>query len=249
MKRTLNIIGFVVSCIAISLFTTIILFRFIPNIKDSCSSNPLDTFIFILTLIVAVLTIMVAFIGYYEFTRVNTYTEKVDEFVSDFNEKLETYNQNVLNIQSRLTQQELYLVQTINYLNSIIAELSYKTQDKSIIERLSRYSHIAQLYRISLDMNESSETSNSKFAAFAYFEESGIIEDIPHLEYVAQHDPNEQNKKRAREIIGHIREREKNKESEREEESESFDSSNESENNNRHNCFYTCIKNLINKKP
>ena len=148
MRRVLQIIGFIVSCVAISSFTTIVLFRYIPNIKDSCSSSPLDTFIFILTLIVAVLTIMVAFIGYYEFTRVNHYTERVDEFVTEFNNNLEMYNQNSLELRGRLTQQELYLNQTINYLNSIIAQLSYKTEDRSILERLTRFSHRAQLYHI-----------------------------------------------------------------------------------------------------
>ena len=209
MKKVLQIIGFIVSCVAISSFTTIVLFRYIPNIKDSCSSSPLDTFIFILTLIVAVLTIMVAFIGYYEFTRVNHYTERVDEFVTEFNNNLEMYNQNSLELRGRLTQQELYLNQTINYLNSIIAQLSYKTEDRSILERLTRFSHRAQLYHISLDSNESCEMSNSKFAAFAFFEGNGIMEDIQHLEYVAQHDPIEQNRRRAIEVIAIIRNRNK----------------------------------------
>lgn len=206
MKKSLQITIFIVSSIAISSITTIVIFRFIPAIKNAFDSKgSLDTFIFILTLIVAVLAFMFAFIGYNEFTRVIEYRKKVDDFESDFNKKLETYKQNMTIISDRLTKQGLFINQSLNYLNSILAELSFMSQNENTIKRLLHDSKIAQLYRINLDTNESSDMSNSKFDAFAYLEENGTKEDIPHLNYVAEYDPIESNRDRAREIIGVIK--------------------------------------------
>lgn len=206
MKKSLQITIFIVSSIAISSITTIVIFRFIPTIKNIFDSkSSLDTFIFILTLIVAILAFMFAFIGYNEFTRVIEYRKKVDGFESDFNKKLETHNQNMTIISDRLTQQGLFINQSLNYLNSILAELSFMSQNENTIKRLLHDSNIAQLYRINLDTNESSDLSNSKFDAFAYLEENGTKEDIPHLKYVAKYDPIEKNRDRAKEIIGVIK--------------------------------------------
>ncbi len=206
MKKFLQITLFIISCVAISSFTTIVIFRFIPKIKKSFDPiGSLDTFIFILTLIVAVLAFMFAFIGYHEFTRVIKYTQKVDRLSVEFNENNESFNQ----IRNRLTQQELFLTQSINFLSTIIARLAHKTQDKDILEKHSHYSHISQLYRISIDTNETPEIMKNKFDAFAYFEVNGTNDDIPYLEYVAQHDPNEQYRNRAWVIIGGIKERNK----------------------------------------
>ena len=109
------------------------------NITKSTGTLSLDSFVFLLTLAVAVLTILVAIIGCFEFSRVNKYTEKVDKFEKDFTKELnnlsEIINQKIINFNDTfdkrielyknelnesfslaIDEQELYLNHSIDYL-------------------------------------------------------------------------------------------------------------------------------------
>ena len=66
---------------------------------------------------------------------------------------------------------------------------------------------IARLYRTCFNAENNEAYNRDRFAVLAYLETNGTIEDIPHLEYVVQHDTNEDNRRRAIEVIGIIRNR------------------------------------------
>ncbi len=208
MKNFLNITIFIISCIAISSVTTIVIFQFIPEVKNECNpTSSLDTFIFILTLIVAVLAFMFAFIGYNEFTRVINYTKKVDDFEEQFNSKLNTTN-------ARLIRQQRYIDYTFGYLYetsySQLAQMKNQDDAQQLLNHLFHELQIAKLYRVNLDTDEARVVNINKIAALEYLEENGRKADIPHLDYIAQHDPDEHVRTRAIEVRAIIRNNDNN---------------------------------------
>ena len=83
--------------------------------------------------------------------------------------------------------------------------------NRQLLEYIFHELQIAKLYRINLDKDGNPTHDIHKIATFEYLESEGIKTDIPHLEYIAKHDPNEENRIRAQKIIGRIEEREENK--------------------------------------
>ena len=205
MKKFLNIIIFIISCIAVSSVTTIVIFRFMPEVKDECNpTNSLDTFIFILTLIVAVLAFMFAFIGYHEFTRVIDYTKKVDDFEEQFNSELNATN-------TRLIQQERYIDHTAEYIYQVtyakIEQMNNQVEAQQLLDHLYHDLQIFILYRANMDADKTNVVDINKIAALEYLEGegNGTMDDIPHLDYVVKHNPDKHIRQRAIEVRAIIR--------------------------------------------
>ncbi len=148
--------------------------------------------------------------------------EKYKDFENRFNESLEhnlaeidirnqIVNASIQDFQNFHSRQEAYINQTINYLyqatSAIINQMSDQDQARTILSRIYHDIQIARLYRTSLNAENNVAYDRDRFAAFAYLETNGTIEDIPHLQYVEQHDPNENNRRRAIEVIAIIRNR------------------------------------------
>ena len=217
-----------ISCLPFTLFNI--------HVSEATGSIPLDSFVFVLTLAVAILTILVAVIGCFEFSRVNKYTEKVDRFEKELDSKLDEFNhsqEELLEQQKNhlndnfcraLIKQEKYYDQTLLYLSqaaySIIEQMTDKVKVKKLIKFLTLEYHIANLYRSSIDLNETTKIDKKKKGALLYLTENATKEHISHLKYVAQNDPNEDFKNQAQIIIGQIKEREKNKRKEEMDETE-----------------------------
>lgn len=192
------IIIYSIIILIVSAFSTPFITRFIPDLSTEIEEkNLLDTFIFILTLIVAVIAFLFAIFGVIEFSRIREYTNKVDLFEAKFE-----------NHKKELTQHEQYLDQTIGYLFQATYNITSQIKDSKIkqiiLDNLYHDLQIAKLYRSSIDSNKTKEINNNKFSAFAYLEVKGRIKDIPHLEYVKLNDNNVQNRKRANVIIKQI---------------------------------------------
>ena len=209
-----SIIIYSIILLIISAFTTPLIHKFIPCIRFTNQNNSVDTFVFILTLIVAVLTFLIAAIGIFEFDRIRKYTEKVDSFkevLESFDNLLEEHEKEFNLVKDSSTMQEQYLKKTIEYLYSAsysnINLMKEEKQAKKLLIKLFHDDQIAKLYRASLDSNETTEIDKDKFAAFVYLEQNGTLDDIKHLEYVVEHDTNKKNCARAHEIKGRIKER------------------------------------------
>ncbi len=82
-----------------------------------------------------------------------------------------------------------------------------KEQANLLLANLFHDFQIAKLYRNNFETDEVSDIDVNLITALEYLEENGTMEDIPHLEYVAQNDTNDDNRNRARMIIGRIMER------------------------------------------
>jgi hypothetical protein len=148
-------------------------------------------------------------------------TTTLNESISNQDTRLEAFQQNIdennvaLNIiegyRETLARQEEYINQTINYLfqatSANINQMSNQEQAREILRRIYHEMLIARLYRISLNAVNNETYNRERFAVLAYLEMNGTREDIPHLEYVVQHDTNEDNRRRAIEVIGIIRSR------------------------------------------
>ena len=162
-------------------------------------------------------------------TRINN---AFNEFAINQNTKLDnfenTINNNINKVQSleskihqidtvrvSLILQARYLDQTINCLfqatHTNIEQLEDQNLAGQLLEYIFHELQIAKLYRINLDNDGNPAHDIHKIATFEYLESEGIKTDIPHLEYIAKHDPNEENRIRAQKIIGRIEEREENK--------------------------------------
>lgn len=110
-----------------------------------------------------------------------------------------------------INSQSRYFEQSINYLYqaaySNIEQMSDQTQAREILKSIYHEMQIARLYRTSFNAENNEAYNRDRFAVLAYLEMNGTKEDIPHLEYVVQHDANEDNRRRAIEVIGIIRNR------------------------------------------
>ena len=215
-----------------------------------------DSFVFILTILVAILSFLFAIIAFIEWGRIRVFTKRIAEF------ERATKEIKVLH-ESYFRQQDYYISNTFQTVLSAIMAITSQINDdddfdhfaKSIQENMNHGIQITNLYYMRFNSHDRKETkgkkekdANNKFSAFAYLEENGVMEDIPHLVYVAEHDPIKKNRNRAREIIGRIKEREREKEREKEIEFEQSDTTHKNEKNNHHNCFCSFIMNLFSKK-
>ncbi len=203
--KIIRVVLYSIIILFLSAFTTPLLLRFTPSIAANKSPNYLDSFIFILTLIVAVLAFLVGIFVYFNLTDFITYKNKVDCFE-------EKHKKDVIRITKTIEQQEQYLNQTIGYLFKAtyfnVNLIKDRNLAKELLKQLSHDLQIATLYRTSFDINKTPKIDSDKFDVFVYLEENGLTKDIPHLQYVTEHDSNKENRIRAHEIIGRIKERE-----------------------------------------
>ena len=80
-------------------------------------------------------------------------------------------------------------------------------ESDGLLEIVTHNYQIAQLYSC-LNREDFSSLDNT-FAPFSYFIERGTMEDITHLTYIAKHHPNDRIRDEALEIIGRIKQRNK----------------------------------------
>lgn len=143
--------------------------------------------------------------------RIDKKNEKTIEEIEERNRNL---NEQITAFRVFLTQQEEYINRTINYLFQAtyanINQMSDKKQAREILSRIHHDMQIARLYRTSLNTENNDIYDREKFAVFAYLEMNGTLDDIPHLDYVVDHDPNEQTRMRATEVRAIIRNRNNN---------------------------------------
>lgn len=179
------------------------------------------------SIFVAILTLFIGLMGLYGFHSLKNDAQKTKDDIQIQLEEFSRLSENniitinrlqdehkkflgdVNSIKYSLIQHEIYLAEkTIKYLyNTTYAlgeQIKNKKVSKKILDNLVHSFQIASLYRINLEKEDSS-IINDKFAAFAYLEVNGVIDDIPDLEYVVQYDPNTDNKRRAVEIIALIK--------------------------------------------
>ncbi len=222
-KKFLRITYYILSCIVISSVTTFVIFRFIPEVKDECNpTSSLDTFIFILTLIVAVLAILFAVLGYNEFTRVIDYTKKVDDFEHSINDyskkadKVESITNQIQQIQRSLIRQERYIDHTAKYIYQVtyakFEQMNNQAEAQQLLNHLYHELQIFILYRANMDADKTNVVDINKIAALEYLEGegNGTMDDIPHLDYVVENDPDERIRQRAIEVRAIIRNRNNN---------------------------------------
>lgn len=189
--------------------------------------NLFEIFMVIIMFISLIVSGSLAIMFYF---RTRNISEKVIKYnnegiIKDYKHHIEEvkYLQSELDIIKNEFQQQINLIQIKNdfqnhYLDQIVSlffQATYSITDqmnnestaKNILYNLFHDYQITKLYRDSLDSKDSMAVQQDKFAAFAYLTENGTMDDIPHLDFVAQNDCDEQNRKLAREIIGRIKER------------------------------------------
>lgn len=142
--------------------------------------------------------------------------EDIQNKTLELNEQISNFDLRVNQVHEALTQQSRYYEHTIDYLYqatySIIAQMADQDQDKArqLLDHLFHELQIAKLYRVNLDTDEARVVNINKIAALEYLEENGRKADIPHLDYIAQHDPDEHVKTRAIEVRAIIRNNDNN---------------------------------------
>jgi hypothetical protein len=158
-------------------------------------------FIAFLTLIVAI----IGFVGYnrmYEVVQDNIKKndEKVDAKIRAIDAKQEMFNDCVSRTQvisEQLKGQEKYICKTSDYLFAALDKITNQIPDadtgKAIMKQMWHNYQITSLY---------SADEGKEFAALAFLQENGTIDDIEHLEFVSTYDRNDHNKTWAREILG-----------------------------------------------
>lgn len=143
--------------------------------------------------------------------KINTKLENFYVTIHDYSNKVDLYAHLIDDIRKALTQQARYIDQTINIFfkatYSNISQMKDKEQANLLLANLFHDFQIAKLYRNNFETDEVSDIDVNLITALEYLEENGTMEDIPHLEYVAQNDTNDDNRNRARMIIGRIMER------------------------------------------
>lgn len=133
----------------------------------------------------------------------NDYSLIQNDIIS-LKDQLAKFN-DVINSQSRYFDQSFNGLFQVVY--SIIEHIEDHNQAIRLLDDLYHTYQIACLYRTCSEANTTNEIDQAKLAALIYLEENGTREDIPHLEYIVQHDPNENNRRQAIEVIAIIRSR------------------------------------------
>ena len=191
MKKILCIISYSIVLLLLSAFTTPLILRITPSITLE-QQNYLDTFIFILTLIVAVIAVLFAIIGIYEFSQIERIKTKLSSFESRMNEI-----KNVMAIHNQSMQQ----INEFLYKSSL--RIAENTDSLDLLEEATLHYHIATLY-CSNFCSDDSDSSIDKDAAFDYIQQKGSPGVIRYLEYIANHDTDKNNRHRALKVIGSI---------------------------------------------
>lgn len=194
MKRFLYVFFYSIIILIISAFTTPLISRFIPIIKRiGDEKNLLDTFIFILTLIVAVLAFLFAIIAIFEFSKI----EKIEKDLNSFNEEMKDLRR-VMAIQD-------HTMQSYNkFLYESTKSIADNEEPIKLLRIVTHNYHLSVLCSLHLDSTDT-DSYNYKYDSFNYIEQLGTKNDIPYLDYVANHDTNKKNRDRAREVIGYIK--------------------------------------------
>lgn len=196
MKKITYILIYSIIILIISAFTTPLISRVTPSITVA-STNYLDSFIFILTLIVAIITILFAIFGVFEFAKV----EKIQKQLDSFDNRMEDIKR-VMAIHN----QTMY--QFNEFLYTAILKIAESTESQDLLEDVTLHYHITSLYCSNFDSEDSNLYNNTE-DDFNYIQQNGTTDIIRFLEYMAEHDTDKKNRDRARKIIGHIEEREK----------------------------------------
>jgi uncharacterized protein YneF (UPF0154 family) len=163
--------------------------------------------------IMAFLTLIVALFGILGYRHIRKdmkeNIEKNDKIISDkiqeINEKEQKFNDCITQVKvisEKLNGQEKYMSKTNQYLYEALDEVANQISDVKIANHILR--KMLHNYQIT---NLYSTDSNKKYAALAYLQENGTLEDIEHLDYFSNCDLDEPNKIWAREIIGVLRHR------------------------------------------
>lgn len=129
----------------------------------------------------------------------------------NFDNQISNFDIRVDQFQEALTQQSRYYDHTIDYLYQVtysnISQMANQDEAQQLLDYLYHELQIATLYRVNLDAGEARVADFNKITALEYLEENGTRADIPHLDYIAQHDPDEQVRTRAIEVRAIIRNR------------------------------------------
>lgn len=156
---------------------------------------------------IAVLTLIIGILGGIGYIMIKRSQDdnikKVDKKIAEINSKkqeLDNYIYQTKIIEKKLKAQEKYMINSNEYsykaLDTIANQISDSEKAIVILKFILHNYQIANLY---------SADNNLKFSSLAYFQENGALSDTEHLEYVANCDLVETNRKWAREIIGVIK--------------------------------------------
>ena len=158
----------------------------------------------------------------------NDINTRVDDFERDTNRRLDNSERTIDDytnivthfttqidiLRESLTQQTRYFDHIINYLYQVtyynIEQMEDQTQAQQLLEHLFHELQIALLFNTYLNADESPAVDINRIAALEYLEGNGTMDDIPHLDYVVEHDPDEQIRQRAVEVRAIIRNRNNN---------------------------------------
>ena len=144
--------------------------------------------------------------------RINTFTGTID----DYTNRVKHFADQINNLRDSLTQQSRYFDYIINYLYQVTYSNIERMEDQSQSEQLLNYLYhelqIARLYRTYITADEAPVVNINRIAALEYLEGegNGTMDDIPHLDYVVENDPDEHIRQRAIEVRAIIRNRNNN---------------------------------------
>lgn len=167
------------------------------SMTATLSETAVNNIITWFSIAIGILTLLFAIIAVFEFSQV----EKIKKRIKSYDDKMSNL--------SYLMAIQDHTMQTYNeFLYQSTQSIANGTNPATLLEEVTRNYHIAKLYSLHFDSNEQ-DSYQYKLAAFNYLQQKGKRHDIRHLEYVADHDKNKQCRDRAREVIGHIKERDK----------------------------------------
>lgn len=152
------------------------------------------------SVLVGVITLLVGAFGYFGYNRMEN---QIKNKIAEIDKKRTDFDDCILQmkgIQAKLVAQEKYTCNSNIYiydtLDKIANQIAEAEKGKVILEKMLHSYQITNLYAAENDL---------KFAALAYIQNNGTLDDIKHLEHVATYDAYEQNRVWAREIIGIIK--------------------------------------------
>lgn len=144
--------------------------------------------------------------------RINTFTGTID----DYTNRVERFATQINNLRESLTQQSTYFDYIIDYFYQVIYSnielMDDQSQSELLLNHLYHVLQIARLYRTYITEDEAPVVNTNRIAALEYLEGegNGTMDDIPHLDYVVEHDPDERIRQRAIEVRAIIRNRNNN---------------------------------------
>lgn len=145
-------------------------------------------------------------------TRIDNLTEIIDNYTN----RVDLFTTQIDNLREYFSQQARYFDYIIEYLYQVtyanIEHLNDQAQAQQLLNHLYHELQIARLYRTYITADEAPVVNINRIAALEYLEGegNGTMDDIPHLDYVVEHDPDERIRQRAIEVRAIIRNRNNN---------------------------------------